>query len=140
LPVRISIDALPNKSFPGHVQRVAPYVSALERQARTVDIDAAFDQPDEVGPLLVGYSADVEVILAVRSDALRVPTTALGDGGRVLVLDGDRLVERSVQTGVSNWEYAEVLAGLAVGEKVVTSREREGVKAGARATVEPASK
>ncbi|HCZ13037.1 MAG TPA: efflux RND transporter periplasmic adaptor subunit, partial [Candidatus Accumulibacter sp.] len=34
-PVRISLDALPRRSFAGHVKRVAPYVSALEKQART---------------------------------------------------------------------------------------------------------
>ena len=32
-PVRISLDALPKQSFPGKVKRVAPYVSAVEKQA-----------------------------------------------------------------------------------------------------------
>jgi HlyD family secretion protein len=63
-PVRISLDALPGQSFPGKVRRVAPYVSAVEKQARTVDIEATFDDPAAPGKLLVGYSADVEVILA----------------------------------------------------------------------------
>jgi len=137
-PVRISIDALPKRSFAGTVKRVAPYVSAVEKQARTVDIDVAFDQPGAIGPLLVGYSADVEVILGVRDNVLRVPTAALGAGGRVLVVDGETLVERTVRTGLANWEYAEVLEGLAAGERVVTSLEREGVKAGARVVVEAA--
>ena len=44
-PVRISIDALPKQTFPGRVKRVAPFVSAVEKQARTVDIDVTFDQP-----------------------------------------------------------------------------------------------
>jgi HlyD family secretion protein len=137
-PVRISIDALPQRSFAGTVRRVAPYISAVEKQARTVDIDVSFDQPAAVGPLLVGYSADVEVILGVREPVLRVPTAALGAGSRVLVVDGDRLVERSVKTGLANWEYAEVLEGLAAGERVVTTLEREGVKAGARVVIEAA--
>jgi HlyD family secretion protein len=140
MPVRISIDALPGRSFAGRVQRIAPVVSALERQARTVDIDAVFDAPDAAGPLRVGYSADVEVILDVQRDVLRVPTAALGDGGRVLVLEGDRLAERRVKTGVSNWEHAQVLEGLAAGDRVVTSRERDGVKAGARAREETAAR
>ena len=136
LPVRISIDALPKRSFPGRVKRVAPFVTAVEKQARTVDIDVTFDEPNAIGPLLVGYSADVEVILGVRENVLRVPTAALGEGGRVLVVDGEQLVERTVKAGLSNWEYAEVLEGLSGGERVVTSLEREGVKAGARVTVE----
>ena len=72
--VRISLDALPKQSFPGTVKRVAPYVSAVEKQARTVDIEANFDKPEDAGKLLVGYSADIVVILTVRDDVVRVPT------------------------------------------------------------------
>jgi HlyD family secretion protein len=131
-PVRISLDALPKRSFPGKVKRVAPYVSAVEKQARTVDVEALFDDPAAPGKLLVGYSADIEIILDVRADVVRVPTSALQEGGRVLVAGGDgRLVERQLKTGLANWEYTEVVDGLAAGERVVTSLEREGVKAGA---------
>lgn len=131
-PVRISLDALPKQSFPGKVKRVAPYVSAVEKQARTVDIEATFDRSDEPGKLLVGYSADVEVILAARDDVVRVPTSALLEGGRVLVAGADgKLEERKIRTGLANWEFTEVLEGLNAGERVVTSLERAGVKAGA---------
>lgn len=135
-PVRISIDALPKQTFAGRVHRVAPYVTALEKQARTVDIDAVFDTPEKVAGLRVGYSADVEVILDVRDDVLRVPTAALLEGGRVLVIEKDRLAERRVKTGLANWEYTEVIEGLSGGERIVTSLERAGVKAGARVAIE----
>lgn len=129
--VRISLDALPKQSFAGKVRRVAPYVSAVEKQARTVDIEATFDDPAAPGRLLVGYSADVEVILAVRASVLRVPTSALLEGGRVLVAGDDGLLhERTLRTGLANWEYTEVLEGLQLGERVVTSLERAGVKDG----------
>jgi len=130
--VRISFDALPKQSFPGKVRRVAPYVSAVEKQARTVDIEATLDTQGAPARLLVGYSADVEVVLAVREGVVRVPTSALQEGGRVLVAGSDgTLQERQVKTGLANWEYTEVLEGLAAGDRVVTSLEREGVKAGA---------
>ncbi len=137
-PVRITLDALPRQSFPGRVKRVAPYVSAVEKQARTVDIEATFDDPAAAGRLLVGYSADVEVILDVRKEVLRVPTSALLEGRRVLLLADDKLVERKVKTGLANWEHTEIVEGLAAGDRIVTSLEREGVKAGATAEVEPA--
>ena len=136
-PVRISLDALPGKSFPGKVKRIAPYVSAVEKQARTVDIEATFDDPQAPGKLLIGYSADVEVILAVRNDVVRVPTSALLEGGRALVARGDgKLEERTIKAGLANWEYTEVLDGLKAGDRVVTSLERAGVKAGANYVVE----
>ena len=50
----------------------------------------------------------------------------------VLLAGSDgKLAERKLKTGLANWEYTEVLEGLAAGERVVTSLEREGVKAGA---------
>ncbi|MEF8699016.1 MAG: efflux RND transporter periplasmic adaptor subunit [Candidatus Accumulibacter sp. UW26] len=135
--VRISLDALPRQSFPGRVKRVAPYVSAVEKQARTVDIEASFTDPAAPGKLLVGYSADIEVILAVRENVIRVPSSALLDGGRVLVAAANgRLAERQVKTGLANWEFTEVLEGLTAGEQVVTSLERAGVSAGAHYSVD----
>ena len=135
--VRITLDALPGKSFSGKVRRIAPYVAAVEKQARTVDVEATFDNPAEAGRLLVGYSADIEIVLDTRNDVLRVPASALLEGGRVLVVDADStLVERKLKTGLSNWEYTEVVEGLAAGDRIVTSLERAGVKAGARVTVE----
>lgn len=131
-PVRISLDALPRKTFPGQIRRVAPYVLAIEKQSRTVDVEAVFDNPAEVDRLLVGFTANIEIILDAREKAVRVPTSALLEGGRVLVAGAkNTLEERQIKVGLSNWEYTEVLDGLAAGERVVTSLEREGVKAGA---------
>ena len=136
-PVRISFDALPKQSFPGRVRRVAPYVSAVEKQARTVDVEAILDRPEAAGKLLVGYSADVEVILTVHDNVVRVPTSALLEGGRVVAQRADgTLEERRIKAGLANWEYTEVLEGLIAGERVVTSLEREGVKAGAHVVVD----
>lgn len=135
-PVRISLDALPGKTLPGKVRRVAPYVLAVEKQARTVEIEVDFEQPEQLGKLLVGYSADVEILLDQRPDTLRVPTAAIQEGGKVLVVSNDRLEERQIKTGLANWEYTEVLEGLQAGERIVTSLERAGVKAGAKVTLE----
>ena len=138
--VRVSFDALPKQSFPGTVKRVAPYVTAVEKQARTVDIDVTLDSSKAPPHLLVGYSADVEVVLSVREKVLRVPTSALQEGARVLVAAPDgTLQERKLKTGLANWEFTEVLEGLALGDRVVTSLEREGVKAGAAYAVDDKS-
>jgi HlyD family secretion protein len=135
LPVRVTLDALPKQPLAGKVRRVAPYVLAVEKQARTVDVEVDFDRP-ATGGLLVGYSADVEIVLATRSNVLRVPTAALIEGGRVMVLNDEsgKLEERKVKVGTANWEFTEVVEGLAEGDRIVVSLEREGVKVGARAT------
>ena len=131
---RITLDAYQKRVFPGRVRRVAPVVTAVEKQARTVDVEVDFVRPEEAGGLLVGYSADVEILLDTRDKALRVPTAALQEGGRVLVYNpaSGRLEERRLKTGIANWEYTEVVDGIADGEQVVTSLEREGLKPGVR--------
>ena len=138
LPVRITLDALPGQALPGKVRRVAPYVSAVEKQARTVDVEVDFDEA-QGGKLLVGYSADVEIVLAGRADVLRIPTSAIQEGGKVLVYADGKLEERAVKTGLANWEYTEVTDGLKAGERIVTSLERAGVKAGARVVADEKS-
>lgn len=135
--VRIKMDAYPKRDFPGKVRRVAPYVTAVEKQARTVDVEVDFIKPEEIGGLLVGYSADVEIVLSVKDDALRVPTAAIQEGGKVLLLSAEgRLEERAIKAGIANWEYTEVLEGLQPGDRIVTSLEKEGVKAGVRAVID----
>ena len=136
LPARITLDAFPGKSFKGHVSRIAPYVLDIEKQARTVDVDVDFDQRNDEKRFLAGYSADAEIILASHENALRIPTRALSEGDKVLVLKEGKLIERQVKKGISNWEYTEILEGLASGDKVVTSLERSGVKAGVAAVAE----
>ncbi len=140
--VRITLDALPGKILPGKVRRVAPYVSAVEKQARTVDIEVDFAPPEEAGNLLVGYSADVEIILSGRDKVVRTPTAAIQEGGRVLIYNPDsgKLEERRIKAGLANWEYTEVLDGLKPGERIVTSLDKAGVKAGASATPDDKSR
>ncbi len=135
MPARVTLDAFRDRTFPARVRRVAPYVLDLEKQARTVEIEAELEDVKSA-ELLPGYSADVEVILQEKKDALRIPTRALVEGNRVYVLDADDRVQvRELQMGVRNWEYTEVTSGLSEGDRVVTSVDREGLAAGAAAVV-----
>ena len=134
---RITLDAYRGRHFGGRVRRIAPYVLAVEKQARTVEVEVGFDQPGEAKHLLVGYSADIEIVVMGRDNVVRIPTPALMPGNRVLVLGASGLLdERRIEVGLANWEFTEVKAGITRGDKVVTSLEREGVKAGASAVAE----
>ena len=137
LPARISLDAFPAQSFAGHVRRVAPYVLDQEKQARTVEIEAEFDDPEHAG-LLAGYSADVEVILDERADTLRLPSSVILPDKTVYVFDeaSGTIAGRSVETGIANWEFTEIVSGLAAGDRVVSSIDRDGVVDGAVVTPE----
>jgi len=134
---RITLDAIKGRTFRGKVRRIAPYVLDLEKQARTVEVEVEFDKPARDENLLVGYSADVEIIHEVREQVLRIPTQALLEGNRVLLYGSKGVLEeRKLTTGLSNWEYAEVTSGLVAGDRIVTSLDREGVKAGIKVVPE----
>lgn len=137
-PARITLDALPGKVFAGHVRRIAPYVTEVEKQARTVDVEVDFDTPPEAA-LLVGYSADVEAIIERRDKVLRVPTQAIQQDGTVLVLGKDDTLEtRHLKTGLANWAFTEVVSGLGAGDRVLLSFDQENVKAGVKIAPKPA--
>src|SRR6185436_20127405 len=127
-PVRISVDSYPGRTFMGHGRRIAPYVLDREEQNRTVEIEAGFGEFPTGVRLLPGTSADVEVILETREKVLRVPTPALLEGNRVLVVENGRLVEKKLEIGLKNWDWTEIRAGLSPGAQVVTSLDRPEVK------------
>lgn len=130
---RLTVDSRRGETFAGRVVRVAPYVLDLLEQNRTVELELELDEEAVAATLLPGTSADAEVILSTRENVLRVPTSALLEGGRVLVLADGELAERTLQLGLRNWDFTEVAGGLAAGERVVVSLDRPEVVAGARA-------
>lgn len=136
MPVRVTLDAFRDRSFPATVTRIAPYVLDLEKQARTVEIEANFVDLDKRLGLLAGYSADMEIILETRENTLRLPSELIIDSQFVLVMNSDgELEKRRIKTGLANWRYTEIVEGLGEGEKVVSNIGTTGVVEGARAAV-----
>ena len=134
---RITLDSYPGRPFAGRVTRIAPYVADVQEQNRTFEIEAEFDDSAFARRLPPGTSADVEVILSRRDGVLRIPSSALLEGGSVLVVSRNRLESRPVKTGLLNWAYAEIVEGLSPGDPVVVSLDRAEVKEGARARIVP---
>ncbi|MFH0728134.1 MAG: efflux RND transporter periplasmic adaptor subunit [Pseudomonadota bacterium] len=138
---RITLDSFKLRKFEGTVRRIAPYVLDVEKQARTVDIEAAFSRPEDLTELLAGYSADVEIILDARADTLRIPTEAVLDGRKVfLYLAEEKIIrETAITAGLSNWAFTEVLSGLKEGQSVVVNVDRPGLKDGVPAAISEAT-
>jgi HlyD family secretion protein len=134
---RVTLDAFGDRRFAGKVRRIAPYVLDREKQARTVDVEVKFTIPSDIRQMLAGYSADVEIILDVHENTLRIPTEAVLEGNRVLVYlpDTKLIKERTFKSGISNWYYTEVISGLKPDELVVVNVDRVGMKDGAKAVL-----
>ncbi len=137
MDARVIMDAFRDKNFPARVRRIDPYVLDLEKQARTVDVEVEFALSIDLDDFLAGYSADVEIITAVEENVLRIPTQALLEGNKVYVYrpHDQKLQERTVKTGLSNWDNTQITEGLQEGENVIISTDKPGLKDGIRVTI-----
>ena len=134
----VLLDAFPDKRCSGIVTRVAPYVLEKEKQARTVEVEVTLKEPKDLAGLMPGYSADIEVLLSKKDQALRLPAEAILENNRVLLIDSNNVLhEQSFKPGLSNWTYTEVLSGLKEGDRVVMSVGQEGVVDGATVSIKP---
>lgn len=140
MPARISLDAFKDRRFAATVRRVADYVLDREKQARTVDIEVIFDNPEDMAEMLPGYSADAEIILRTRDNVLRVPTETIIDKQQLYVFNAEQqtLELREVKTGLSNWDHTEIISGVEQGELVVITVDRKGVEDEAFAVLDDA--
>lgn len=133
MSVRVTMDAFGDRSFPGRVRRISPYVQDYERQARTVEIRVDFDSVENAR-LLAGYSADVEVILETREDVIRIPSEYVIEGNKTLVLEEGIVQMKEFESGISSWRYTQVLSGLDETTPIISSVGEPGVAVGAAAT------
>ncbi len=134
-PVRVTLDPFPGQQYQGHVQHIAPYVLDIEEQNRTVEIEVELDDRTFASSLLPGTSADVEVILSVKEKVLRIPPSTLFEGNKVFVVEQDALSMRTVEIGMRNWDFVEILGGLSEGDSIVTSLDQEGLEEGLKVIV-----
>ncbi|MBU0555389.1 MAG: efflux RND transporter periplasmic adaptor subunit [Alphaproteobacteria bacterium] len=114
-----TLAAYPGERFTGRIAAILPSVAA-ESRTLTVRIEL----PNGAGRLRPGMFASVDLGSAGRS-ALLVPSEAVIRTGKrslvMLALPKGRYRPAEVQTGAESAGQTEILAGLAVGEKVVAS-------------------
>ncbi len=136
--VNVTLDAFRGEAFSGQVTRIAPYVKELEKQARTVDVDVKLLDKAQQHKLLIGYSADIDVIIEQKKATLRLPTETIIDGDHVLMYEptSGTLVSKKIKTGLSNWRFSEIKEGLSKGDQVLLSLDVEGAVEGALVTVD----
>jgi HlyD family secretion protein len=114
-------------SLAGKVQRVEPAgfmkISALGVEEQRVNVVIDFVDPREKRAQLGdAFRVEVRIVVWEKPDVLTVPTSSLfrteGDWS-VFIAQGDVVHRRAVRIGERNEQVAEVLEGLAAGDKVV---------------------
>lgn len=122
VPVTMTLDFLPGKMWQGTVDYIYP---TLDVKTRTLKIRLRFNNENE--ELKPNMFAQVVVHISNSGKTLIVPREAVirtGSSDRVVLALGDgRFKSVEVKMGRLNENSAEILAGLDVGEKVVTSAQ-----------------
>ena len=129
-----------DRPLKGRVRLVEPYgftkISALGVEEQRVNVVIDFAEPREAWLRLGhGYRATVRIVVSAAPNVLKVPISALFRSGRewsVFVVDaGGRARSKQVKAGRMNDEEAEIVSGLAAGERVIlhpSDKVDEGVR------------
>jgi HlyD family secretion protein len=126
LRVRVLFDPWKNQFFSGKVVRLSPALLTEEKQNRTLEIEVRLDAYDtQKYRLIPGLSADVEVIIEKMENALRIPRHALFEDDQVYLVEEGVLHVKKVTTGLKNWRFVEVLAGIKEGDRLALSIDRD---------------
>lgn len=118
-PIRVTVDALPGKSFDGEIDAIDPIVDV---SGRAIRLRARI--PNARGELSPGLFARVQIVVERRENAVLVPESAVFAEGRkrfvYRVIEG-RAVLTEVALGQRRPGEVEILKGLRRGDIVVTA-------------------
>ncbi len=124
LPVVVRVDALPNRSFNGKIDKISPLPDGQRMWANpdlkvyktTISIEGGGDV------LKSGMNCHAEIIIDQYDDAIYVPVQAVVrvGGDTTVWVRGDKGdTERKVEIGLDNNRMVRILSGLEPGEEVL---------------------
>jgi HlyD family secretion protein len=128
--VEISGKALGNEVIYGKISRIYPSgfmkISSLGVEQQRVRTIIEFDN-SEIG-LRPGTSVDVKIITAEKENTLAIPDRALfrSEGQwAVFCLEGNTVELRTVEVGLRNDDWAEIISGVKEGATIVAELKNE---------------
>ena len=123
LPVTVRLEAFPDLRLAGRVTAMGVLARTTRDrmvETRRFDVTVALDPTDaELRPEM---TARVDIRVGERRDVIRLPVSALFEREGLTVVDvlgGGGVETRQVEIGEQNQRFAEVLAGVAEGERVM---------------------
>lgn len=126
-PAVITFETWPDSELEGQISSIAPSSGGKDDNVVNYDVVIAFDSTDL--PILVGMTADAQLITDEKEDVLLVPNAAVtadrqaGTYSVNLIVgeeDGEFVTEnREVAVGLKDNDFTEILSGLAEGDTVL---------------------
>jgi HlyD family secretion protein len=126
-PAAITLESWPDVEIPGVITAIAP--SASDSASGLVTYKVHVELGDTDPPLLIGMTADADLVTARREDVLLVPNAAVTadreEGTYIVSLvhskaDGTRTVTLvEVTVGLKDSEHTQIIDGLVEGDEVL---------------------
>jgi len=108
--VVVTLDSYKGKVFKAIVDKIYPI---MDERSRTFKIEAHFENtPPKLYPNL---TAEANIVISTKKNVLTIPKSYLIDNEYVLVNKDEK---RKVTIGLSDYQNAEILSGLQVGETI----------------------
>jgi hypothetical protein len=124
LPVVVTVDALPGKTFNGRVEKIAPLPDAqmvwMNPDLKVYNTEVYLEGEGDY--LRTGMSCKAEIIIEKYDDVIYIPVQAVlrvGGEPTVYVLKGGEFEPRKVKIGLDNNRMIRIIEGLQVGEVVL---------------------
>jgi RND family efflux transporter MFP subunit len=114
----LKVDALPNQTFTGHVERISPVVDS---ETGTFKVTVYVDETK--GMLRPGMFGRVKIVYDTRENTHMIPKSAVISedlAQSVYVIKDSLAFKKAIKTGYTNGVNVEVIEGLEDGEMVVT--------------------
>ncbi|MCL6462291.1 RND family efflux transporter, MFP subunit [Flavobacterium micromati] len=108
--VIVTMDSYKGKIFDASIDKIYPI---MNERSRAFKIEAHFIKPPE--KLYPNLTAESNIIIQIKKNAITIPKSYLVDGKYVLVNKDEK---RKVITGLSDYEKVEILSGLTADETI----------------------
>lgn len=115
------LDSYPGKTIKGEVVEIGLVATVTTTGGTAFPVKIKTTEAKNVD-LRIGMSADTEIVVETKEDALRVPVAAVTtDNGKdaVYIVKETKAEKTTIKIGLLSGEYYEVLAGITEGEEVV---------------------
>lgn len=107
--------SFPDQVFKGTVQKL---YDKADSDRRTFEVDVKLPESDK--RFLAGMTGELAFVMDAKAVALVVPSQAVQDG-RVYVIENGKVQPAETAVGIRGVERAEIVSGLAAGQKVLIS-------------------
>lgn len=127
--VKLMAESIKDEEMGAVISFIAP-VATVKNSVKGFTTQAIIDRPSK--RLRPGMTVQMTIPIGHAEDAVSVPIGAVfkGDGNSrvVYVQNGDKTERRAVKIGISNMDFAEILNGISVGEKILLNEPERGAR------------